>query len=882
MRPEERQRYLEIKCGSDAELRAEVESLLAHGEMTDQGVRQVLGMAAEALPEVGAPAWIGPWRVIRELGHGGMGTVYLTERTGDGFRQLAATKLVRRGMDTELMLSRFRYERRILANLTHENIARLYDGGTTVDGQPYFAMEYVEGQPVTAWCQGRGLKVPEKLRLFQQICRAVEHAHRNLVVHRDLKPSHVLVSGEGVPKLLDFGIAKLLDPAQAEELTVAAGMMTPEYASPEQVRGETVTTATDVYSLGAILYELLTGAKAHQFTTRTPTEFVKVVCETDPPHDPRIPGDLENIVRKAMQKEPARRYTSARELNEDIANFLAGRPVKARADSAGYRVRKFVLRHWLVVVACSAILLSLIAGAVATAYEYRIAKEEARRAERRFDEVRKLANRFLFDFDNEVARLPGSTKAREMVAATAMEYLDRLAQDSEGDPGLKLELAIAYEKTGNVLGEPGAPSLGRVPEAAASYEKAAAILSGLVSADKANVKARQYLVDAHMTLQRLYGRMGKPELAMQQAEAAGAFAKDLPPDSADSIIRRARAELALGHMTLQRQKLGLAAEHYGKSAELAETAERLAGRHYSVLLGAYGGLGKVLEERGELIQAKDTYGKLLALTQARSREQPGDQYRIAEVMRAYEYLGIVTGDPVGPNLGDPAAARSSFEKAVAIAREMQRRDPRDVEAEISLAVETLKLAEMDLEAAPRRSIQNSLASLAEADRLPETALKQLGMATIHVRLARAYMNLGDTARAKASLGQAERFARNGVSGGVEVSDADSILADNSLVAGDLARSLGHAKQAEGSYLESLAYYQKMYAQRPESLGLAFGLSEVLERLAGVSGELQRATEFHRRQVVLWRDWAGKRPKSSFSERQLRNAEALLVSPRSRP
>jgi serine/threonine-protein kinase len=307
---------------------------------------------------------IGPYRLMHELGQGGMGVVYLAERD-DQFHQRVAVKIVRHGLDTPEMLDRFLAERQILASLNHPNISRLLDGGVTADGRPYLVLEYVEGEPIDVYCRRLGLSSRERVRLFLQVARAVHYAHRNLIVHRDLKPTNILVAADGQAKLLDFGIAKILDASAlplsgpAPQTQTGLWVMTPEYASPEQVRGDPVTTATDVYGLGLVLYEILTGEKAQKVTSLAPAVLDRVICETDPPR--RLTGDLDRIVAMALRKEPERRYASAERLADDLARYLDGDPVAARGDSLLYVARKFVVRHrWA--VASSVAVIGLLIG----------------------------------------------------------------------------------------------------------------------------------------------------------------------------------------------------------------------------------------------------------------------------------------------------------------------------------------------------------------------------------------------------------------------------------------------------------------------------------------------------------------------------------------
>src|SRR5215510_1167456 len=404
--------FLVEACAGDESLRLEVESLLASDEQAGDFLNTpAMKIATEEIAEERARSLVGRqlghYRLLSQLGAGGMGEVYLAARADDQFRKQVAIKLVKRGMDTDNILRRFRHERQILAALDHPNIARLLDGGVSEDGLPYFVMEYIVGAPITEYCDSHQLSIEERLKLFRQVCAAVHYAHQNLVVHRDLKPGNILVTEEGAPRLLDFGIAKVFNPELASptlDLTAPEmRLMTPEYASPEQVRGEPITTASDIYSLGVVLYELLTGH--HPYSTRNlpPSEIIRIVCEKEPEkpsdsiadcglriadsksrwplisrlktrmwfltRDPQsairnpqsLRGDVDNIVLMALRKEPERRYGSAEQFSEDIRRHLEGLPVIARKDTLGYRSAKFLQRH-KAGVAAAALFLTLVIG----------------------------------------------------------------------------------------------------------------------------------------------------------------------------------------------------------------------------------------------------------------------------------------------------------------------------------------------------------------------------------------------------------------------------------------------------------------------------------------------------------------------------------------
>jgi len=397
--------FLEQECSDDHDLRREVESLLRKHETVDESflatsplnVKSQLPSLAENDPLVDAS--IGPYRIRRKLGAGGMGSVYLAVRTAD-FNQRVAIKVIKRGMDTDTLLKRFRTEVRVLAAVSkHPNVAALLDAGSTTDGRPFFAMEYIEGQPIDAYCRAHNLTVRERLKLFQKVCAAVQFAHQHTVVHRDLKPGNILVTPEGEPKLIDFGIAKLTAPELSAETQVPTAtefrVMTPEYASPEQARGDSITTASDVYALGVLLCELLSGRRPYDLASRSQREVERVICETEPPKPSAIvaaaakdsrgqgataaasrqpgersaramrrllAGDLDNIVLKAIRKEPHRRYASVEQLSADIDHYLQGRPVTARAVGLPERMWRFARRNPIPVGLAAAVVISAALG----------------------------------------------------------------------------------------------------------------------------------------------------------------------------------------------------------------------------------------------------------------------------------------------------------------------------------------------------------------------------------------------------------------------------------------------------------------------------------------------------------------------------------------
>ncbi len=532
--PEDRSRFLDRAC-PQAELRRYVDSLIISYEKADGFLEQPASdQHAELSSDTeSSQIWIGrrigPYRIEEEIGEGGMGTVFRAVRADDEYQKQVAIKLLRGGFASSFAVGRFRTERQILAGLEHPNIARLLDGGRTEEGYPYLVMELVNGVPIDQYCDTHTLTIVKRLQLFRTVCDAVQFAHQNLVIHRDLKPANILVSADGVPKLLDFGIAKLLideSLSPAPEQTVGfLRMMTPEYASPEQVRGDPISTATDVYSLGVVFYLLLTGHHPYRLTDASPQALTKAVCDTEPPKPSeivlrieaiggpgervrltvtpesvgctrnskpdklrnRLEGDLDNIALMALRKDPQRRYSSIEQFSEDIRRHLAGLPVRARKDTFVYRGSKFVQRHKLVVAAITLFMITLLGGIVATVRQARIARAERAKAERRFNDVRKLATSLIFDVHDSIQNLPGATPVRKLIVDRAVHYLDSLETEAPDDVDLQRELAWAYQRVGLVQGDLFAGNLGDSGGALESIRKASHIWEGIAKGKSATL-----------------------------------------------------------------------------------------------------------------------------------------------------------------------------------------------------------------------------------------------------------------------------------------------------------------------------------------------------------------------------------------------------------
>ena len=498
----------------DPELAEALEGLLAQHRLAIASDFLESTPLGDRLPASMEGQTVGGYTLVRPLGMGGMGTVWLARRSDGRFEGHVAVKFVNLAVLDGLTLERFRREGTVLARLSHPHIARLFDAGMGDSGQPYLVLEYVEGTRIDHYAAERRLGVAARLELFLQVADAVAHAHANLVVHRDLKPSNILVNGDGQAKLLDFGVSSLLGGASAggpSTLTLAGSRaLTPEHAAPEQLAGGVVTTATDVYALGVLLYQLLSGRHPTGPDGATPAVVLRALIEQEPrrlseavrqlrPADPETHrileerdttgdrlrrscrGDLDTILAKALQKDPSARYQTVTALADDIRRHLRHEPIAARPDAVSYRLLKFVRRNWLATAAAVAIVATLAAGLYAT-------NRQRALAERRFSQVRQLANRVI-TLEQQIWPLPGSTKARYEIVAMAKDYLEALRPDAEADLDSALEIGQAYSRLGYAQGVPTAANLGQHDEAGRSLRAARALLDSVLAREPGHRKA---------------------------------------------------------------------------------------------------------------------------------------------------------------------------------------------------------------------------------------------------------------------------------------------------------------------------------------------------------------------------------------------------------
>lgn len=620
---------LRISCGSDGTLREEVESLLQHADPPEEFLSDSALGASLTTPPVKQTdddldgERIGPYRVTQRRASGGMGTVYLASRADGQFEQQVAIKVVKRGMDTEEILSRFALERQTLAALQHPNIARLLDAGAMPNGRPYFVMEYVEGIAIDRYGDEQRLSIADRLRLFCVVCEAVRHAHQKLVVHRDLKPGNILVDRNGVPKLLDFGVSKVLVGTASTDVTaVEERRFTPEYASPEQVAGQPLSTASDVYSLGVILYELLSGQRPYRFSTRTVPEVCRVVCEEEilapsvavqrapdadaaascrgEPTSERLrrglEGDLDTIVLKATQKDPARRFASVEQLIADIERHLAGLPVLARPDTVAYRCQKFVRRHRFAVTGVVGAVLLLTVGFGVALWQARVARHERDAAYLARDQAEATA-----DFMQQM--LSAADPVNEGPDATVRSVLDAAALRADSDLKSQPLVQAAVRST-----------VGRTYLGLGLLEQAEQNINAAQSIRAAHLEPGHHdLAESEFDLAQLYYAQGKfteAEALLTKCLAThrrlrGAENLDTARVLNDlGAVQRATGKIAEAEST-HREALAIREKLAGReSLEVAESLNNLAGalRAKGDVKGAMELITEVLETRRKLLR----------------------------------------------------------------------------------------------------------------------------------------------------------------------------------------------------------------------------------------------------------------------------------------
>jgi tRNA A-37 threonylcarbamoyl transferase component Bud32/tetratricopeptide (TPR) repeat protein len=856
---EERDQYFH-EHGIDESAKREIEELLAFDSPVNTGFAGDVAHAAWCALDQLDPfdRQCGPYRLECVIGRGGMGSVYSAQRVDGEVSRRVAIKILQPRAGDETLRRRFLAERQILASLSHPNISTLLDAGHGEDGQPYLVMEYIDGKDIDAYSASLGIR--DKIRLFLKVCAAVSYLHRNLIVHRDLKPANIMVTSEGEPKILDFGIAKLLDVGSTLTNT---RMLTPHYASPEQVTGDSVTTAADVYSLGAVLYRVLTGSTPHQLNGDSPAAVALAIAGgaiTSPSKlQPALRGDLEMILLKALRKEPQERYSSVEQFSEDLENYLEYRPIRARRGDVWYRTRRSLRRRWVYALASMLALGGLAAGVLVANYQRQVAQQ-------RFLQVRQLANK-LFDIDAEVRRLPGSAKARQLIVGTSIDYLERVSTSSANiDPEFALELGTAYMRVARVQGIPIGANLGQMDEAAKNLDKADRLIRMVLDAQPANrtalLRSAQIAHD-RMLLARLATRRDDAlTFARKSAESLRRFHAG-PGDKAESAsILNAYLNVADQHALGRQYDDALRLCQEGGS--LAQTLDNLPYRGSFLWVS-----GDISRQRGDLDKAVEQFREASLILEPKGS---ADQSRIMNYILALIYEARMLGELDSINVGRTAEAAGIFDRAFHLADTYVHQDLRDQNSRGRLAMAGLGIADVLRDTDPQRSLEiydHVLRHLAE---ISDNRSFRLFETSALIGSTYPLQHLGRKAEAQRRLdGAFERLRSQGLY------PADNIRPgsepDLALCAlADLENADGNIQAAIRTYTQLLRAVEASHPTPRQQLGDAVDLARIYRALATAyrrNGEPDRASELEGVDLELWRHWDAKLPHNAFVMRYLR-------------
>jgi serine/threonine protein kinase len=696
----ERKQYLAEACKNDPELLREIESLLANDDDAESMLRSLVADNVKEITDssVGSDlgSQVGPYLLVRELDSGGMGVVYLAVRSDDHYFQIVAVKMIRKGLETAELVQRFRVERQILATLNHPHIGAILDGGETKDGRPFIVMEYVEGQPITLASEGRALSIRQRIELFRSLCSAVQYAHQKLIIHRDIKPSNVMVTPEGVVKLIDFGTSKPLEPQTvlSDDTPTSSGfrLMTPDYASPEQVQGKQLTTATDIYSLGVLLSELLTGSRPYTLRDLSPIAADRVLVEQHsrkPSLAPNlsrrsrkeIAGDLDRIVQMAMNYDPAQRYLSVQHLDDDLLRYLQGRPIAARSASSLYTLKKLVQRNKTVVLTAFVIAAVLISSIL-------VYLRQSRKADRRVAQVRTLANSAITDMTDKLQHSSASIETQAALFHRALTYLDELRRSTGNDPRLLLELSKAYVRVGDLEGSPFVANLGNSGTAVTSYQKA------WQAAQEAHARlpgdeSTQALIEAYQRLggiQSFLGNLQEAEESYQQGLSwAQSFWQRKP---GDPVRKRLLATnyAGLGDVDLSNLHPDQALQRFSVAFNVFGDGPTGEEDHDQLLIGLYRDAGRALNELGKQSQALESDRKAATLANVLGQRYPSSVRARRAFFLAEEEIVLPLAGRDALNVGDSGQAQVHARKGLEIAQMLGGRDSGDVQGPYDLAL----------------------------------------------------------------------------------------------------------------------------------------------------------------------------------------------------
>jgi serine/threonine protein kinase len=814
----DRSAFLDRSCGDDIELLAQVRSLLDAHESSlgfiERPAVERAGLAQAHEPFDWHGRRLGNYRIVSELGRGGMSHVYKAARDDDQYTKEVAIKLLRPGLDTHSLLQRLRDERQMLAQLSHPNIAQLLDGGVTDAGAPYLVMEYVEGQPIDMYCEERELSITARIDLVRTLCGAVHYVHQHLMVHGDLKGGNILVTHSGVLKLLDFGIAKLLnassDPSHTLVNQVVA--LTPAYASPEQIRGEPITTASDVYSLGVLLYKLLAGTLPFE----VPAElFGWETAAALGDREPRLPsiaaeqnnvasyrriarqlrGDLDAIVMKALAKEPEDRYGSAEHLAEELHRYQRGFPVHAHPPRPLYRTRKLVKRHKAATVAISLFAVAIVTGVVTTAWQAHVARQQRARAERHLAEIRKLTNTYLRDVYDAAVNLPGATEVRKILVENSLKHIAALESESQDSLDFKRELAQAYLRFGDVQGDYLGANLGDTEGAVQSYRRALRLREE-VARQSPTVADLSALLRSYISLSELLAAQSKLDEAITLAESANTIGQQLSamPDAKSPDHRMAAAaEMLLGTnlstIDLPRALAALQAAQATFERLLNEQPKDPGARRDMALIHSRTAFAYVRAQQYE--PALTHYLKSFDYAEQLAQEYPAD----ATALRGAAFVSVNVGE-VYNHLNRPDQALEKIQVALERVEHLQRTDPANEQASLAVAYVLNHLGDSYLlKSQPATALihlNRALQLVTEAPPAKPTDIAEIRMlpGVTNFRLGKAHVMLANPPGGQPSL-ENRRYAANFLQKSVEHLQP---LTDDPVIGKDAQRLTEQARQ----------------------------------------------------------------------------------------
>jgi len=875
--PEARNQYF-TEHGIDTTTRQKVEALLAFDDSSLTSLSSDVSKIAQSVLSGIAPKQVncGPYRLSRLLGRGGMGAVYLGERVDGEVTQFVAVKLLRPGADDPRIRQQFLAERQILASLSHPNIARLLDAGHNEDGQPYLVMEYVEGRPLDDL--GSTFSLRRKVSLFIKVCTAVGYLHRNLVIHRDLKPANILVTTDGEPKVLDFGIAKILD-FNGEITATGMRMLTPDYASPEQITGRPVSTASDIYSLGAVLYFLLTGASPHRSDSDSaaPSATGHYRNRIIPPSRllPVLKGDLEFILLKALRLEPQERYATVDQFAEDLQGYLDSRSIRARQGDSWYRTQKFLRRYWLPAAGAATAIASLATGLV-------VANRERAVAERRFAQLRQLSKRVI-DLDRVIRTLPGSVEARQGLVSASLEYLEGLSSEARGNLDLTQEISDGYWRMARIQGVNEEFNLGDPIKAEESLRRADQLISTVLASrpeDRAALLRSAIIAHDRMVLansgQRRSDTRSFAGQAIHRIELFLQHDDPQNPVRLDGFLRGGDAR--------QAERVGIAALYAGvarvyvdihmyadgaryasRATEIVEpisSAQDLASQALSVLANA-------LRYQGDLQNAA------LIIRKARQTSEkatfPSETARFFSLHGVALREGRILGEADAVSLDRPTEAIAVLQQALDRTDEVARKDTRDSASRSLLATVARELGKILRDRDPPRALA-----------VFDLGVKPLGESGSGLQSRREQALL--LAHSSYSLRHLHRFT----DAKTRIDNALAILQDTHDYPADSIRLASHAYyvtsaladyEAEaGDLHRAVAIYERLLqsvmAAKPDvltDLRDTPKLSRIYQALAALyhrNGDTAKESAMNSLRLELWRHWQRELPANPFVLRQL--------------